>query len=80
MSSYEKINDYNDLVVGQVYRVINEWIAYNYMNSCMEIFNGIFIRKHQVNENIIVVFLVNGCERHVNSVNEFYLIKNKKEE
>jgi hypothetical protein len=71
--SCEKVS-YDELVVGREYRVINEWYAFNYMNSCMEIFTGEYVRKNQINDNIHIIFLVNGCEKYVNSVNKFYLI------
>ena len=67
----------DDLVLGQTYRIVNQWYAYNYMNDCMEIFTGEYIRKNQVNNNIHVVFLVNGREKYVSSVNEFYLLDNQ---
>jgi hypothetical protein len=44
---------HDDLIVGNTYRVINEWYAYNYMNSCTEIYTGEYIRKIQINNNII---------------------------
>jgi hypothetical protein len=73
--SYEKVN-YDELIVGREYRVINEWYAYNYMNSCMEVFTGEYVRKNQINDNIHVIFLVNGREKYVSSVNKFYLMPN----
>jgi len=76
LSNREKVEP-DDLIVGNTYRVINEWYAYNYMNSCMEIFTGEYVRKNQVNNNIHVVFLVNGREKYVSSVNEFYLLDNQ---
>ena len=67
----------DDLVLGQTYRIVNQWYAYNYMNDCMEIFTGEYIRKNKINNNIHLVFLVNGREKYVNSVNEFYLLENQ---
>ena len=67
----------DDLVLGQTYRIVNQWYAYNYMNDCMEIFTGEYIRKNHVNNNIHVVFLVNGREKYVSSVNDFYLLDNQ---
>ena len=72
LSNREKVL-YSDLVVGETYRIVNQWYAYNYMNDCMEIFTGEYIRKNQINNNIHLVFLVNGREKYVNSVNDFYL-------
>ena len=74
-SSYRKKVHHDDLIVGKIYRVINEWYTYNYMNSCMEIYTGEYVRKNQINNNIHVVFLVNGREKYVNSVNDFYLVE-----
>jgi hypothetical protein len=73
--SYEKVN-YDELIVGREYRIINEWYAYNYMNPCVEIFIGEYVKKFQINENITVVFLVNGYNKYISSVNKFYLIPN----
>ena len=73
-STREKVH-HNELVVGRTYRVVNEWYSHNYMNDCMEIYNGDYIRKFQINNNITVVFLVNGREKYVNSVNNFYLVQ-----
>ena len=66
---------YDHLVIGQTYRIVNQWYAYNYMNDCMEIFTGEYIRKNKINNNIHLVFLVNGREKYVNSVNDFYLVE-----
>lgn len=66
---------YDDLVVGETYRIVNQWYAYNYMNDCMEIFTGEYVRKNKINNNIHLVFLVNGREKYVNSVNDFYLVE-----
>ena len=66
---------YDHLVTGQTYRIVNQWYAYNYMNDCMEIFTGEYIRKNKINNNIHLVFLVNGREKYVNSVNDFYLVE-----
>lgn len=74
LSNREKVL-YSDLVVGETYRIVNQWYAYNYMNDCMEIFTGEYIRKNQINNNIHLVFLVNGREKYVNSVNDFYLVE-----
>jgi hypothetical protein len=45
------------------------------MNDCMEIFTGEYVRKNKINNNIHLVFLVNGREKYVNSVNDFYLVE-----
>lgn len=66
---------YDHLVIGKTYRIVNQWYAYNYMNDCMEIFTGEYIRKNKINNNIHLVFLVNGREKYVNSVNDFYLVE-----
>jgi hypothetical protein len=68
---------YDDLVVGETYRIVNQWYAYNYMNDCMEIFTGEYVRKNKINNNIHLVFLVNGREKYVNSVNDFYLVEHR---
>lgn len=73
--SERKKVSYDDLVVGETYRIVNQWYAYNYMNQCMEIFTGEYIRKNKINNNIHLVFLVNGREKYVNSVNDFYLVQ-----
>jgi len=73
--SERKKVSYDDLVVGETYRIVNQWYAYNYMNQCMEIFTGEYIRKNKINNNIHLVFLVNGREKYVNSVNDFYLVE-----
>ena len=73
--SERKKVSYDDLVVGETYRIVNQWYAYNYMNQCMEIFTGEYIRKNKINNNIHLVFLVNGQEKYVNSVNYFYLVE-----
>jgi hypothetical protein len=65
----------DDLVLGKTYRIVNQWYAYNYMNDCMEIFTGEYARKNQINDNIHLVFLVNGREKYVSSVNDFYLLE-----
>lgn len=75
MSSERKKVDHNDLIVGKTYRIINQWYAYNYMNECMEIFTGEYVRKFYINNNIHIVFLVNEREKYVNSINEFYLVE-----
>lgn len=64
-----------DLIVGKTYRVFNMWYAYNYMNECMEVFTGQYVKKIQINNNINVIFLVNGYEKCVNGVNDFYLVE-----
>lgn len=74
-SSQRKKVDPDDLIVGKTYRIINQWYTYNYTNSCMEIYIGEYVRKFQINDNIHVVFLVNGREKYVSSVNEFYLVE-----
>jgi hypothetical protein len=66
---------HDDLIVGKIYRIVNQWYAYNYMNDCLEIFTGEYVRKNQINNNIHVVFLVNGREKYVSSVNDFYLVE-----
>ena len=76
--SYELVS-YDELIVGEKYRIINEWYAYHYMNPCMEIFTGEYIKQIQINENITCVFLVNGKEKYICSVNKFYLIPKNKE-
>jgi len=73
-SRREKI-EHEELIVGKMYRVINKWYTYNYPNDCMEIFTGEYVRKNQINNNIHVIFLVNGREKYVNSVNDFYLVE-----
>lgn len=75
MSSERKKVDHDDLIVGKTYRIINQWYAYNYMNECMEIFTGEYVRKFYINNNIHIVFLVNEREKYVNSINEFYLVE-----
>jgi len=65
----------DDLVLGKTYLIVNQWYAYNYMNDCMEIFTGEYARKNQINDNIHLVFLVNGREKYVSSVNDFYLVE-----
>ena len=75
MSSERKKVVHDDLIVGKTYRVINQWYAYNYMNECMEIFTGEYVRKFYINNNIHIVFLVNEREKYVNSINEFYLVE-----
>jgi hypothetical protein len=72
-STRERINP-DDLIVGRTYRVINQWYAYNYMNECVEIYTGEYVKKIHINDNITIVFLVNGREKYVNSVNNFYLV------
>lgn len=62
------------LVVGRTYRIINEWYAHNYMNKCLEIFTGAYVKQIQINENITLVFSVNGQEKYVSDANEFYLL------
>ena len=74
-AAYSRVKvNYNDLIVGKTYRIINEWYTYNYMNSCMEIYNGEYVKNFKINDNTTVVFLVNGREKYVSSVNDFYLI------
>lgn len=75
MSLERKKVHHDDLIVGKTYRIINQWYAYNYMNECMEIFTGEYLRKFSINNNIHVVFLVNEREKYVNSINEFYLVE-----
>ena len=75
MSSESKKVDHDDLIVGKTYRIISQWYAYNYMNECMEIFTGEYVRKFYINNNIHIVFLVNEREKYVNSINEFYLVE-----
>jgi hypothetical protein len=74
LSTREKVKP-DDLIVGETYRIVNQWYAYNYMNDCMEIFMGEYLRKNQINNNIHLVFLVNGREKYVSSVNDFYLLE-----
>jgi hypothetical protein len=74
-SSHRKKVLHDELIVGKMYRIVNQWYAYNYMNDCMEIFTGEYIRKNQINNNTHIVFLVNGREKYVSSVNDFYLVE-----
>jgi hypothetical protein len=36
--SQRKKLHHDDLIVGKIYRIVNQWYAYNYMNDCLEIF------------------------------------------
>jgi hypothetical protein len=64
----------NDMVVGQKYKIIDNWNNKCEKRKLQLCFNGIYERIYYLRETTILVFLVDGHYRHINSYNEFYLI------
>ena len=64
----------NDMVIDQEYKIIDYWDNDCQKRKCQLCFNGIYKRKYHREKITILVFLVDGENRHINSYNEFYLI------
>ena len=63
-----------DMAVGREYRIIDNWDISCNKRPYPYRFNGTYIRKYHLPKTTCLVFLVHGDYRHINSINDFYLI------